>query len=132
MQWLSILVALPVIGAAIAGFIPGSSEKLIKQIGTAVALLTGVIALAMAFAFDPSAEGMQFVEKYSWIPAFGINFQLGVDGISLTLIVLGSFARSGRDDCRLERICRSSRNRQAVRHPHASHRSNDGRRLRCD
>jgi NADH-quinone oxidoreductase subunit M len=46
------------------------------------------VGISAALAFDTAKSGFQYVEKYSWIPSLGINYQLGVDGISLILILL--------------------------------------------
>ena len=91
MNYLSILVALPVAGAVLLGALRNATDKLLKQITLGTSLVSLAVALAMAGAFDPnSSSAMQFVEKYDWIPAFGVSFSLGVDGISLVLIVLAA------------------------------------------
>ena len=54
----------------------------------ATALISFGLSLALLPAFDPSAAGFQFLEQADWIPAFGIQYKLGVDGISLVLVVL--------------------------------------------
>jgi NADH-quinone oxidoreductase subunit M len=50
-----------------------------------------VVALPLYFQFNPLHGGMQFVEVASWIPAFNVNYHLGVDGISMPLVVLNAF-----------------------------------------
>ena len=89
MSWLSMLVAIPLVGAVVIAALPGISDDLARKIGLATAVITLGVAGGMALEFDPAA-GMQFVEKYDWIPAFGVSFALGVDGISLTLILLAA------------------------------------------
>jgi NADH-quinone oxidoreductase subunit M len=53
-----------------------------------ISLLVAGVGISAALSFDANKSGFQYVEKYSWIPALGINYQLGVDGISLILILL--------------------------------------------
>jgi NADH-quinone oxidoreductase subunit M len=61
---------------------------LIKQVALAISLLVAGVGISAALAFDTAKSGFQYVERYSWIPSLGINYQLGVDGISLILILL--------------------------------------------
>jgi NADH-quinone oxidoreductase subunit M len=60
----------------------------VKQVAFAISLLVAGVGISAALGFDLNKSGFQYVEKYSWIPALGINYQLGVDGISLILILL--------------------------------------------
>ncbi len=88
-HWLlTILVFFPVLGMIPIVILPGSRKKLIKGISlvsTAVPLLG---AAYLWWQFDPGAEGFQFVAKASWIETFGIQYYLGVDGISTPLVIL--------------------------------------------
>ena len=93
---LSIVIWLPVVGALLLLLISnrdGRRNGLIRQITFAFSLLTFVASLALWSGFDASAtaEEFQFVERMPWIPAFGIDYYLGIDGISLMLIVLTGF-----------------------------------------
>ncbi|MEE8413336.1 MAG: NADH-quinone oxidoreductase subunit M [Dehalococcoidales bacterium] len=92
--FLSFIVFLPLVGAILIALFSGGREKVIKYLAalfTAVPLLISVIAF---LNFDKSA-GMagvfQFQEKISWIPAINANFHLGVDGLSLPMVVLTAF-----------------------------------------
>jgi NADH-quinone oxidoreductase subunit M len=80
--------ALPLLGSLLIAFLPAAKSKLIKQAALAISLLVAGVGISAALAFDTAASGFQYVERYSWIPALGINYQLGVDGISLILILL--------------------------------------------
>jgi NADH-quinone oxidoreductase subunit M len=84
---LSIVLWLPLVGALLLMFVPRSAEKLVKVGGLAIALLTFVVSLAIVAGFRDEA-GFQFVENYGWIEAWGIRYTLGVDGISLWLVML--------------------------------------------
>jgi len=88
MNNLTILGLLPLVGSAAVFLLPKGSDLLAKQVALAVSIVVAIAGLGMALSFDRSVSGFQFVEKYQWIPAFGINYALGVDGIALLLILL--------------------------------------------
>jgi NADH-quinone oxidoreductase subunit M len=91
MSWLSALIALPTVGAVVIGLIRSLNDKQVRQAGVLVSLATLATAIGMVLQFDSnSTSAMQFVESYSWISSFGVNFALGVDGISLVLIALAA------------------------------------------
>ncbi|TDE34567.1 NADH-quinone oxidoreductase subunit M [Actinomadura sp. 6K520] len=86
--WLSVLIALPVVGAVLVSLIPRERETLVKQVALGVSLLVAALTGVMAAGFDAGGPRFQFEEKYWWIREFGIHWALGVDGVSLTLILL--------------------------------------------
>jgi NADH-quinone oxidoreductase subunit M len=91
---LSLIVFLPLAGAIALLFIgnrDGRRNQLIRQMALGVSLLTFVATLALWARFDAGSPEFQFVERRSWIPVFGIEYFIGVDGISLMLIVLTGF-----------------------------------------
>ena len=90
---LSSLIALPIVGALLLLCVRESdrSEPLVRRIALIVSLLVFAETILLWTEFDASSAEFQFVERYSWIPAFGITYQLGVDGISLLLVVLTGF-----------------------------------------
>ncbi|MEY3169362.1 MAG: hypothetical protein RL421_605, partial [Actinomycetota bacterium] len=88
MNLLTTMGALPLLGSLFIALMPAANTKLIKQIALAVSLLVAAVGISAALGFEANQNGFQYVEKYSWIPALGINYQLGVDGISLILILL--------------------------------------------
>ncbi len=85
---LTIIWLLPLVGAALIAFMP---PRLAKFWGVTVALASLAIALEMAYFFDPSQRGFQLAETVRWIPQLRIFYRLGVDGISLWLVVLNAF-----------------------------------------
>jgi NADH-quinone oxidoreductase subunit M len=85
---LSILIFFPAL-AALLGVVVDS--KSIRAYGVSVAVVEFALSLILWFGFDANASGMQFMEQMALIPAFGINYILGVDGISLFIIILASF-----------------------------------------
>jgi NADH-quinone oxidoreductase subunit M len=85
---LSLVLFTPLVGMAILCLIPGSQKTLIKVWANIVALAGFLVALPLVFRFDKSAAGFQFVEKFDWIPTLGVKYYVGIDGISLLLVML--------------------------------------------
>ena len=85
---LSVLVFFPAV-AAMLGFVV--SKESIRAYGLAVATVEFLLSLWLWFSFDSHYPGFQFVEVLPLIPSFGINYYLGVDGISLFIVVLSTF-----------------------------------------
>jgi NADH-quinone oxidoreductase subunit M len=91
---LSILTFLPFVGVLVIAIMPGSGPGAAKRfwsIGLAISLLEFLVSIPVLIAFDPSVAGMQFVEHKAWIESLGINYSLGLDGISLWLVLLTTF-----------------------------------------
>ena len=82
---LSAVIFLPLLGALVIAFAPA---RWARQLALATALLTWVVSLALAAGFQAGIDGFQFKEAAAWIPVFGIQYKLGVDGLSLALVVL--------------------------------------------
>lgn len=83
--WLTVLVFLPLIGAIVIFAVKDASVRLLA-LGITVADF--LISLPLWWLFDASSGQMQFVESARWIPALSINYKLGLDGISLPLIIM--------------------------------------------
>ena len=90
MKWLTLLMLLPLAGAAVISMLPKSMEKAAKQAALGTSLVVMAATIAMVVRFQRDNVDFQFVEKYSWIPSFGINYALGVDAIALVLILLST------------------------------------------
>jgi NADH-quinone oxidoreductase subunit M len=93
---LSLIVFLPLAGALLVLLAGGRGdnhdrEPLVRMLALAVSLVTFAATLMLWWRFDPTVAAYQFEEKHAWIPVFGIQYYLGVDGISLLLIVLTGF-----------------------------------------
>lgn len=86
---LSLLVWLPILGG-IWCLSVGTNENA-RPLALIVSLATFLLSLPLYFEFDTTTAAMQFSEKLSWIPAFGIYYHLGVDGFSMPLILLTTF-----------------------------------------
>ncbi|MGQ9665885.1 MAG: complex I subunit 4 family protein [Anaerolineae bacterium] len=85
---LAVITFVPVIGAVVGLFIPKEQEKTIKWFSVAVSLIPLVLSIILWVTYDNVAGGMQFVEKAPWIPALGVSYHVGVDGISVPMIFL--------------------------------------------
>src|SRR5690242_1797349 len=97
--WLTVAGAVPLVGAIVIALIPGlpadsaeadrrARNALAKYVALAFSLLTLVVVLIIAVKFQVGGPNYQFTETYSWIPAFGVHYALGVDGIALVLIAM--------------------------------------------
>jgi NADH-quinone oxidoreductase subunit M len=85
---LTSLVVLPAIGALLIALIPARRSETVRQITVLTTILTAALAVYVLAAFDLHDAGLQFVTNQSWISDLGISWSLGVDGISLFLVVL--------------------------------------------
>ena len=89
---LSLVTWTPIIGGVLVLFVNKEAQiGLAKMLALAVAVLTFLLTIPLYTGFDTTTYQMQFVEKASWIPLFNINYHLGIDGISMPLILLTSF-----------------------------------------
>jgi NADH-quinone oxidoreductase subunit M len=88
---LSFVIWLPIIGGALVLASGNSNANATRWTALVVAILTFVISLPLWYGFDSSTAHMQFVERSMWISLFNIEYYLGVDGISMPLIVLTTF-----------------------------------------
>ena len=84
----SLVTFLPLLGAVIIAFLPNDRPQLIRYAALGVALLTWVVSIALLVGFSAADPAFQFVERADWIPMFGIQYKVGVDGLSMALVVL--------------------------------------------
>lgn len=88
MPLLSSVLFLPLLGAIVLAGFPRERHAVIRGGALVCMLVTFALAVGLYFAFDPTLPGMQFDERVSWIGTVGISYHLGVDGISLSLVLL--------------------------------------------
>jgi NADH-quinone oxidoreductase subunit M len=88
---LSTVTFLPALGAVLVFLLPRRAEALARQVAFAVAVVTFVVSLPLYFGFSPATPDYQFVEQQAWMPTLGVSYHLGVDGISLLLVLLTTF-----------------------------------------
>ena len=85
---LTIIMLLPLIGAAIIAAMPAAKTTLVKQIALVTTLVVAIATIVKALSFDTGNTALQFRQSYSWIPSFASNWAMGVDGIALVLILM--------------------------------------------
>jgi len=85
---LSSLVVLPLIGAVAVVWFGRLRPEWTKLAALVASVVTGAVSLWVLQAFDTADAGFQFISRHEWIPAWGISWHLGLDGISLFLVVL--------------------------------------------
>lgn len=90
-MFLTLITFLPIIGAILLAFFPKENEGAIKQTALAVAAADFLLSLSLWTNFDDSTHNMQFGLNISWIESWGINYHIGLDGISLLLYVMTTF-----------------------------------------
>ncbi|HBP30873.1 MAG TPA: NADH-quinone oxidoreductase subunit M [Advenella kashmirensis] len=92
LPWLSLAIFVPIV-AGILVLIMGSDERadFTRKLALFGSVISFLVTLPVYFGFDGSTAQMQFVEKTPWIDAFSATYHLGVDGISMWLVLLTSF-----------------------------------------
>src|ERR1700683_4213606 len=99
--WLTVAGAVPLLGAIVIMLVPGrpsggtsaavrARDAVAKWLALAFSLVTLVVVIIIAVKFQVGGPNFQFTETYSWIPAFGVHYALGVDGIALVLIAMSA------------------------------------------
>src|SRR5688572_9779711 len=93
---LTTIVFLPLLGALLVLLAGGRGDRperegTVRNVALGVSLVAFAATLFLWWRFNPGDSGFQFVENREWLPHFGISYRLGVDGISLFLIVLTGF-----------------------------------------
>jgi NADH-quinone oxidoreductase subunit M len=91
MTALLITLFLPFAGAVLMLFLNKDNPKLIKGLALGFSLLSFIASLILFLAFDRANPGFQFVYEAIWIPAFDAGFRVGVDGMSMLLVMLTTF-----------------------------------------
>jgi len=84
---LSIILFTPLAGLLVLLFIPASNPRAVKLWANVASLIGFLVSLPLVFQFD-RAKDFQFVERASWIPSIGASYHLGIDGLSLLLVML--------------------------------------------
>jgi NADH-quinone oxidoreductase subunit M len=87
---LSLLIVLPVAGALVLALLPRRAERLQKLVALALSSVVFALSLLLVRDFEPIGR-MQFEESWSWLPSYGISYKVGIDGLSLWLVMLTTF-----------------------------------------
>lgn len=85
---LTALVFTPLLGALVLLFMNKEKEQQIRWTALGFSLVPLLIVILMAFQFNYGTPGMQFVERYEWIPSIGVSYYLGTDGLSFPMLVV--------------------------------------------
>ena len=87
---LSVILFTPLAGMLVLLFLPSTNKTLIKVWANVASLAGFLVAIPMALNYDNSNGGFQFVERFDWIPSLGVQYHIGVDGISMLLVMLAT------------------------------------------
>ncbi len=87
---LSVIMLAPVVGALVILMIPEKEEKIIKITAASSATVSLVLSIFLFLMYDKSVGGMQFVQSIPWVDYLGISYSVGVDGLSLPMVLLTS------------------------------------------
>ncbi|HEY3315734.1 MAG TPA: NADH-quinone oxidoreductase subunit M [Bacillota bacterium] len=85
---LTLIVFVPLAGSLLITLVPRNQEKTIKQIALVATIISAALVAYLWTQFKYGQPGMQFGERATWIPSLGIQYLMGVDGISLSLLIL--------------------------------------------
>ena len=85
---LTYMTFIPLAGAVLVLLLPSQGHKLIRWVSAAATVPPLLMAVWLFAHFDRSQSGFQFVEKYQWIPAYNIGYYMGVDGLSISMVLL--------------------------------------------
>jgi len=88
---LSVLIFFPLLGGVLLLFVNRRHETFIKGFTLVFSLVEFALSLPLFFYFNEQTSGMQFVEEAAWFPEWGMSYFLGIDGISLLLVLLTTF-----------------------------------------
>ncbi|NJD02204.1 MAG: NADH-quinone oxidoreductase subunit M [Ruminiclostridium sp.] len=85
---LSMILLAPVIGAILLLFIPQGKDRAIKATALGFSTISLILSFIVYIGYDPKAAGLQFTENILWVKSFGISYSLGVDGLSVPMVLL--------------------------------------------
>ena len=88
---LSLLIFFPILGAVVLLFVNKESGRVLRWVTLIFSFIEFIFSLPLFFACDSKTGAMQFVEDWWWIQSYGISYKLGIDGISLLLVLLTTF-----------------------------------------
>ena len=89
--WLDLVIFTPLAGAVLVALVPAGRDKAVRMLAFAVAALTFLLSLGVLFEFETGEAGFQLLTSARWIPDWGISYKVGIDGISLWMVLLTTF-----------------------------------------
>ena len=88
---LSSLLLIPFVGSLVVLLWPeGASPQRLRLVTIAILVAQLLLSLGLIAVFDPTASGMQLQERHAWVPGIGLDYALGIDGLSLPLVVINA------------------------------------------
>lgn len=87
---LSLIIFVPLVAGLVILMLPAERKRAVRIIALVAGIVDLVLAVLLYVLFQPGLAGYQFIEQASWVPALGISYHLGVNGISVPLILLGA------------------------------------------
>src|SRR5258706_2045878 len=88
--FLTVITFTPLVAGLIILMIPAERKTEVRVIALAAGVFATLLSLFIYFGYDQAKAGYQFIEQYPWVPQFGISYHVGVDGLSLPLVLLTS------------------------------------------
>ncbi len=88
---LTLITFLPMVGVLLILLVPKSNKTIIRILAAAATGLQVLLAVWIYVNFDSDASSMQFREQYKWIPSFNIEYFMGIDGLSVSMVLLTAF-----------------------------------------
>src|SRR5574342_501472 len=88
---LSLIVFIPMIGGIFLLLWKNASEETIRKTALIVSIIDFIISIPLFVLYNSSVSEPQFVEKLSWIPSIGVDYFIGIDGLSILLVLLTTF-----------------------------------------
>jgi NADH-quinone oxidoreductase subunit M len=85
---LTVIYMMPLLAVFTLLFIPGKNHTAIRVVSLAFTSVSFLLSIALFFAYDYRAGGLQFVERYTWIESLGVNYFMAVNGMNVTLVLL--------------------------------------------
>ncbi|HRF62775.1 MAG TPA: NADH-quinone oxidoreductase subunit M, partial [Candidatus Competibacter sp.] len=90
MRMLSLILWVPFFGAVLVALLPAAQQRLIRGVALFHAGLALLLSWSLLVPFDRSTAALQFVEQVVWSSTIGVSYALGVDGLSLPMVLLGT------------------------------------------
>jgi NADH-quinone oxidoreductase subunit M len=88
---ITLLLLLPLVGGLLILVLPKGKDNIVRYSSLAISTFTFIVSLLLYFKFDPANSSFQFIHQFKWIEKLNISYHVGIDGISLLLVLLTTF-----------------------------------------
>lgn len=88
---LTLLLLLPIVGSLLVLMLPKENHQLTRIAGLAISVVIFIVSMFLYFSFDPANANFQFTQKIEWVKGLGIYYHVGIDGMSILLVLLTTF-----------------------------------------